>query len=502
MPGLRTNWRWLLGSDLVLLITALGLYISTLAPTVYRFDSAELAAGAYSLGIVHPTGYPLYLLIAKFFTLIVPVGDIAFRVNLLSAVCAALSLVVVRKLMLGIGVGAGSALLATLMFAVCYSLWALATVAEVYTLHLLFVASVIYLVVRWTRTHEPRFFVSTAFVLGLSFGNHMATSLLLPGLAWLLWVERRSLPRPRVWVLGALLGCVGPLSYVYLPLRYAARPALNYAAAVDVDLNTVEGFLWMARGSAYAHLMFQYSLLELPREIYVFALHLWQNFFGVGAVLALVGVVEQWRRDRQLAALLLWVFAATAIFNLGFRVADKDTFFLPTYLVTSLWFAVGIQYLCERVQTPAIVSWGLVVTILLVLTYNYPLVDRSNDRSARNYAEAVFQNMPRRALIIGAWANVTPLKYLQVVDGERPDISVLDWVLHYRRHHARLLNEGVPGEQVRDQIDEDLRGIVAEALAAGRSVFSLEDNPVLRQRYLLVGKHPLYSVRVASTPGD
>ena len=73
-------------------VGGLVLYVRTLAPGLLRDDSAEFQTLAYTLGMTHPTGYPVYLLLAKLFTLLVPVRDIAYRVNLLSAVLAALAL--------------------------------------------------------------------------------------------------------------------------------------------------------------------------------------------------------------------------------------------------------------------------------------------------------------------------------------------------------------------------------------------------------------------------
>ena len=76
-------------------VLALVVYTATLSPGVYGFDSAELSTGAYTLGIVHPPGYPLYLLIAHLFVQL-PIGDVAYRVNLMSAVFGAGPIFLIR----------------------------------------------------------------------------------------------------------------------------------------------------------------------------------------------------------------------------------------------------------------------------------------------------------------------------------------------------------------------------------------------------------------------
>src|SRR5512142_2000566 len=90
---LASTKRAILSSRVLVVLCFLcpfAIYLLTLAPTVYTFDSAEFATGAYVLGIIHPTGYPLYLVLAKLFTFI-PVGDVAYRVNLLSALFGAVT---------------------------------------------------------------------------------------------------------------------------------------------------------------------------------------------------------------------------------------------------------------------------------------------------------------------------------------------------------------------------------------------------------------------------
>ncbi len=78
-------------------------YLKTLCPTVYVGDSGELIAAVYTLGIAHPPGYPLYCLLGKLFTFL-PFGSIAFRVNLMSAFFASLTIVLVYLVVLKIQV--------------------------------------------------------------------------------------------------------------------------------------------------------------------------------------------------------------------------------------------------------------------------------------------------------------------------------------------------------------------------------------------------------------
>ena len=160
-------------------------YFLTLAPTVFRLDSAELTAAAYNLGVPHATGYPLYMLIGKLFTFI-PIGDVGYRLNLMSAVfgagtvtaCYLLAYLVSRRVILALAV--------TGSLAFSYYLWTSSVVAEVYTLHAFLTAATIYLLLQWNRTGDHRWLYAAGFAWGLSFGNHLSTILLGPGFAYIL----------------------------------------------------------------------------------------------------------------------------------------------------------------------------------------------------------------------------------------------------------------------------------------------------------------------------
>ena len=125
----------------------LALYLATLAPGLYTLDSAELAAGAHVLGIVHATGYPVYLLLLKAWTLLVPVGEIAYRANLFSAVCAVGALVALRRALTALTGAPVAAMAAAALLGVSEPFWSQALRAEVYTLHALFLALILGLVV-------------------------------------------------------------------------------------------------------------------------------------------------------------------------------------------------------------------------------------------------------------------------------------------------------------------------------------------------------------------
>lgn len=149
------KWGFYL-TGLIILGGSFFLYIRTLAPTILEGDGAEFQTLACTLGIAHTTGYPFYLMLGKLFTFL-PVGDIAYRVNLMSAVCAAGAVFLAYFIMLRLVKNLPSAFLASIFLAISYTLWSQAIIAEVYTLNLLGVSLLLYLIFRWNKNWYPKF---------------------------------------------------------------------------------------------------------------------------------------------------------------------------------------------------------------------------------------------------------------------------------------------------------------------------------------------------------
>ncbi len=424
-------------------------YLFTLSPTVYNLDSAEMTTAAYNLGLMRATGYPLYLLLGKLFSLL-PVGDVGYRLNLMSAAFGALTIALAYRIALRLAGRASLALSAALFLGFSYYFWSQAVIAEVYTLHTALMAALILLLLRWREQRAPRLLAVIAGLYGLSFGNHMATVLLAPGIAaFVLMAEGRDILRWRrlIPLVGAFV--LGLSVYLYLPLRYLASPAFNYVGHFDAsgrfipaDL-TRPAELWaMLTGAPFQGEMFAYALAELPGEIGLFIYRLWGNFLSVGLLPGLIGLVALWRRERASGLMLALMFLANAVFYINYRVVDKETMFLPVYLVWALWIAVGFRTLVDwaaemRTRVAALAPAALLaLAVIPALLINAPRVDVSRDRRARELAEDLLRRVEPDAIVLGWWASIPPMQYLQIVEGWRPDVVLINrWLIS----HADML---------------------------------------------------------------
>lgn len=425
------------------------LYVITLAPTIYNLDSAELTTAVASNGIIRATGYPLYLVVGKVWSWL-PVGDMGYRMNLFSAFCGALTILLTDRILRRLAVGGWARLGALGLLATAPFFWALSLIAEVYTLHTALMAGVILALLYGADQPSPFRLALPIFLMTLSLGNHAATVLLIPGCLWYVLVSHpRQLLKPRVWVAAATAMLVGASVFLVLPLRYAAQPAFNYAGTFDaagnfhpVNLQTWSGFWWLISGKSFAGQMFGYAGTAVWSEVQAYLGQLWVAFLVVGIGPGLLGLVVLWRRNWRLSGLLTLMFLANAIFYINYRVVDKTTMFLPTYVVWAIWLGVGYEVMLKEIgdwrleikaspisnlQSPiSILRIAIAGSVLLALLLNWGRVDRSDDWSTRVQSEKILGLVKPNALIFGWWETVPALQYLQLVEGQREDVTAVN----------------------------------------------------------------------------
>lgn len=185
-------------------------YIATLAPSVTFWDAGELIAAAHGLGIPHPPGTPVYVILAHVWGLLVPFGDYAWRLNLLSALCGAVSagcwFLVTHALARRLESDAPTVvprlagLAAALLTAFAFTTWQNSVEAEVYAVALLMIALAAWCTVRWSQVRDeimaPRLLLILLFLGAMSIGNHLLA--LLVGPAVVIFAAAESWWNPRI----------------------------------------------------------------------------------------------------------------------------------------------------------------------------------------------------------------------------------------------------------------------------------------------------------------
>ncbi len=448
------------------LVPSLFIYLRTLAPTVYTFDSAEFATGAYALGIIHSTGYPFYLLLAKLFTLL-PIGeDIAYRVNLMSAVWGAVTVALLFLLCERLTQQLWLSAVVALLYAFSHYFWPEAVIAETYTLNTALVLILMLLLTAPGDSLHPKLACTAGLVFGLGLANHMSMILLVPALIYWGFANRVGLKPVLAFGLCTLAG-LG--FYLYLPIRYAADPPLNYAKTYfDVNLLTPGGIWSWMTGHMFRQFMAGYDALEILGEIARYLGWLWTNFLGAGLLIGIVGIVTLFRRDIRLFIFFALVYIAYTSFFIDYRVVNKDTMFNVSYLVWAVWVGYGASAIHAWITAPlapnaldraaqirVYIAPALVSLLALIsLLVNYSWADQSNNRMAGEFAGSLLDRVEPSAFVVTEWTWATPLEYLQIVLGRRPDVTVFDRGLYGLAVWNRSRLSGVPDSSASDLIEQ------------------------------------------------
>lgn len=419
--------RWMVPTVLGAVVFAL--YLRTLLPSVGVADTFEFQVVVPLLRVAHPTGYPLYVLLGKLFTLL-PFGNVAWRVNLGSAVFATAAVLTLYALLLRLaGRGGGSVhwlppFVAALAFALSAVFWSQAIVAEVYALHNLLVTAILWLLLDAGPLRPPRRWKALLLLMGLGLANHLTTALLLPAVMLALVCDRPGL-RLRDWLIAAGLLVLGLSVYLFIPLRW---PAVN-----DGQWMTLEQFLSHVTGGQF-HGALQLGGWHDPVRWGIVGRLLREPFGWIGLGLAALGALHTALLRRRVLALLGVTFCGFMLYGLAYHVADISVFLIPVHLILAIWIGIGVAYLVELTSRLPF-RWSALGRSLLVLTAmlpsslvwrNLPQVDRSHDHGNRVWGQYVLSlPLPPGSAVLADVEKFAPLYYLQQVEGVRPDLDIL-----------------------------------------------------------------------------
>jgi len=415
------------------------LYLRTMAPTVMWYDMGEMTTAAYFLGIAHNTGYPLYVLLGKLFTFL-PIGDIAYRVNLMSAFFATGTVIVVYQTIWELTNQRGTAFVAALTLGCGSTLWANATYAESYTLNAFFVSLLGWLVIRAHLKSSRRPLHIAFYLLGLAMGNHHLIQFFGPGLlAYWYWYCRQHEKRlPWRELIGlAGLFALGFAINLFLPFRAAQNPPVMWADASDwptffkmvtTGMQRREVFVSPTAGAAYARLSFKTAILFPAYEFTLLALGL-----------ALWGGVRLWRQDRPLLIFFIPSIVLVFFMILFYRIHNIFQYFLPIYVVLAVWLGVGLARLKEllgdiwRQRFPLSADRRFIGLLLTIIALGLPVhlvgrdfavLDRSQDFSTYDLAYYLAHRLEPDAIVLADFWTWAPLAYYQSIGGWRPDVTI------------------------------------------------------------------------------
>ncbi|MDP3541093.1 MAG: DUF2723 domain-containing protein [Elusimicrobiota bacterium] len=449
----------------------LALYLAKLPPALAPWrDTGEMTVAAATLGVAHPTSYPLYVLLGRL-ALWFPLGNPAYRLNLLSAVAGAAACAVLFAV-LRERRGTFAALAAAACLAFNPAFWAVSQVSEMYSLWLLSAVALVALAGRLPDDRSERLWPAFCYLCGVLLANRLDLLLLAPGLVWLSlagrplasgedngWFGSCALLVPVVAVLtasnlpvaalilatflmrtrgegaarrrlaGLAAGLAGLSIYLYLPVRSATGPFLDWNHPARLA-NFLESIMRLRYGGTLDLVSRNYAAGELFGDnLRLWGAHLW-DAFGPALALAAFGAAADFREDRSrfYGRFAAWWWAGPVFLFLAnmppnpHAAAIIEPHYLLSDAVLLFWLAAGVGALAgarRALALAAIVAWPLARSVPARL-------DRRLHLHSLDFAANVFRAAPPGSVIVAKKdVQLYALWHYQTVAGRRPDLRVV-----------------------------------------------------------------------------
>ena len=527
---------WLVGA--AVLLASFALYLATLAPTLTwgwqdkGVDGGELLTAAHTLGIPHPPGYPSYMLLLKAFTTVVPLGDVAFRGNLLSAVLASATALtiywVIVRLALAVRPTAPGRLIVTgaalgaAVFASSPLLWSQAVVTEVYALNAL-LAALLILITSWivlrrpsdrspTRT-SPKFRLALfGLVLGVGLGNHLTLLAVAVPLLYWIWTSLgwRRLASP--WAVAALV--VGLSVYAYMPLRAAQAPPINWG-----DADTLRGAAWMLSAWPYQEYVFGVDPGNIASRLLTWTELVFTQFNPLGLFIGLIALRGLWPALPGFLVASLSSMLLISAYSVMYNSVDSEVLMVPGFLVFAVWVGIGFVWIAGAwvpqegagaagsgrlrwLASHPVLVLGVLAFLLLPavsVALNFESQDLSDDRAAYDHARQIIDSVPDGSVVVSNQErNVFSLWYMRYVAMPKRDVAVIAAPLlqfgWYRDQMREMFPARVPEIDTADS-QEAINQIV-DHNKGGPGIFSTFPNVAFDTK----GESGLYEATTAAGP--
>jgi len=439
-------------SSFILFLIGFVLYLNTLAPSIVFGDPTEYTLMPHLWSIVHPPGYAFMTLLVKVWQTILPIGSLAYRTNLLSAVAGAVTGVMVMRSVQSLHAPhptsnvqlLTSSSIAALSLYTATNFWqhAIHTNAHIVTVMLASISITILLI--WRETKNDRWLYAFGLVAGLSLTHHPLLVFGFPAYAVFILINR---PRARSLIITSIFGACGLAPWLYFPIRSFIQPPALFGSS---DLNSINGFLNLvfARGISGVNL-FHFGLDEQWHRLIVFWSLIQLQYAIPILLLALIGAIWLAKKDWKIFTLISIHLISNLLFTMN-SVQDVMAYLLVPIMNIAIFIGAGALGLSEWLprliqrwwsrrpvsqdrdsqrrseeslrSTIRYAEWSVALFLLFPIVnafYWSPLISLRNLRDADRYVESVFDQFAgknKNAILLSDWEHATPMWYHQYVN--------------------------------------------------------------------------------------
>ncbi len=456
---------------LFLFVISFLLYLYGLAPTVTLVDSGELIAAAYFKGNAHPPGFPTYLLISHIFTLI-PIGNIAQRVNFVSCLFASFSIIVFFLLCINIieiyirlshkldskrkkkeinysnNSYIYASFISSLILMLSFSLWSYAEIAEVYTMNLFFILLTFLMLIlfyggKLNNRVNYKYIYIAALCFGLGLGIHHVTVVLMIPALFYIFLKGIDLSFFKNWRFALALICmmIGLSTYLYLIIAAKNNPVLNWGNPDNWERFFRHITAWQYRSNISV------NFVQIYKEIKEYLLFNYQQFNPIIILLILIGVIIILKTN-FLRNLFFLVIVCNLSYGLVYAIAeDKDAYYLMTYAFECIVLGVVLfKYSSLKMRKFRYIVYLLaLIVIIYQFAINIKILPKNQYYIAEKYVNDTFNSMKEAGIYLTQdWQIYAPLFYYQHIYNRRPDIVSIDVNLLKRSWYVEYIASYYP----------------------------------------------------------
>ncbi|MEW6095927.1 MAG: DUF2723 domain-containing protein [bacterium] len=438
-------------------------YLHTLTPTIGFHDSGDMVTAAFVLGIPHPTGYPLYCLLGKLWMTILPIGNIAYRMNLASALCASLACVMVYFIILKVGdrkwevrseenklishlLSLIPAIVGALMLAFATTFWEQAVIAEKYTLNALFATLLIFILLKWqeamaevkeqstedrrqkvkgkkqraeTSYQLPNYPITQlpnkllylfAFTLGLSFTHHMQTIYLVPASIFFIvavyWKKCRQQKQSFYSLLSTLYPLLLKLLCLFiLPLflyLYLPIRASQHPPLNWWNPETFERFIIHISGELYKD-YFVSNLNEIYKNLSDIPNFLIDQFTQYFWWISLIGFFILLLQRKIIFIFFFLMIIVNVFFAIRYSIPNIEDYYILSYVIFSILFSLCIGFIINRIlqNNKKILLFSILFFIFPIIVFfiHYSYNNRNDYYYAYDYGWNILSPLNKKTVV-------------------------------------------------------------------------------------------------------
>jgi tetratricopeptide (TPR) repeat protein len=380
LRGIYTSFLFI---PVIVFVLSFIVYFITLAPTYLPPDGAEFALCIQSVGICHPSGFFLYILLGKLFTVVFPFGTLIYKANLLSALYASMTTLFLCLSLLKMGVNKRLTFLLVLIYACGSGMWEFATNAEVFTFGTFLLSVTLYAVIR------KRFYVSF-LLLGLFVSHFLNSIILLPVFLW--YWKKSDGKSTKALLLSCLAYVISFVPFIALLfLRMQQQPPVNWGHVTTIG----DFYTYLTRKEFGGIFLSQQG--QSTSGFSNFLLQVWAYskalFLQFGLIIPLIAlyviIKDKLYKNTQVVFLIVsfLLLSGSLMFSLSSLNPNVNVnfqfekFYLTSFTVLILLLGIGLEKIKDVTVRTYIIPGLLVLILVTMLSVNFP---------SRNYRDNYF----------------------------------------------------------------------------------------------------------------